>query len=880
MKSPRPPAITADVVVAQPQFASLAQFLPGVHESSITDSQAGALGQLLTNLHCYFAACRSAYGAADPLARLLDTVTSAHELQANFLRSRVAALSEKCARLEGDAGRRPGDDAPVVAFLSANLGLREGIQTRKGLLREIQARIAASEPLVAAVSRSFQLPPGLTAQTVLPALAERLGAPGDAKRLHHCRAQVRDLNAALDRLYGQYQQQSAELREAAREKRVLSAAVSDLLRVSQAHESRAPPAAQCPNVIGILGGIAIPEVTAICRADAIGPVQKARLIVDAVNSSLTPDKNSQTANLRSIVCGLFRFLNSLSSQRDFRALMGSTSFDVCKTFMAKQVKALHAFFREKAIGYVEDTCLFEELLKKRDMGDLIRTIDAFVPTCSVDNELFLALMQAVAANDVLRKFALDSLEALSRQRREAEQAEQEPVKREVHPRNDQAIAAVQNRLRTAILKHETAIQPILDSLRELNAVTKPENADYVEALEREIAELQEAIGDSEARADAYLKQANEAHADAQRAEEKLASFQQAAASEKEAIGAEHRRLADQIRAQAGEVTFLRKANDQITVEKDSTLHELSELEGKAIATIAELVRSFEATRMDCVRLLEIKDHRLRQFESTVSYLKARAVEQKAQFRSLISAERNERNALEMLVQQQAGRAQDESDVKTMDGEIMKLTSQIEALKKRLKAQKREHLQKIAQQEAVLNAKLAKVESDAKQKLEHAAKGAQNEIQTFLSNIQHLLTPYFEGTFSPTFAGIDALLRKATAELDRQPALLKAKGELDEARSVLNGTGDIVGEIRKLLKLTDQRSEVTRLREDLDGLTGWVERLFAVYGRGEVAAQADLPVMKTAIEALLRRTTREASRGSSWLEEPPSSIRSFSSFIFD
>jgi hypothetical protein len=182
-----------------------------------------------------------------------------------------------------------------------------------------------------------------------------------------------------------------------------------------------------------------------------------------------------------------------------------------------------------------------------------------------------------------------------------------------------------------------------------------------------------------------------------------------------------------------------------------------------------------------------------------------------------------------------------------------------------------------QQEASLNAKLAKVETDAQEKLEQKVKDGKTEVQTFLTNVYQLFTPYVQTAVPLTFQGIDGMLRKVKGELDRQPTLVRAKGQLEEIRSLLNGATEILPEVVRLTKLTDQRNEIARLRDEVDALTIWIERIFALYGRSEVDGDVDLPAMKTAIESLLQRTTRDAKRRG---REPYKSRRTFPGFIFD
>jgi hypothetical protein len=155
-----------------------------------------------------------------------------------------------------------------------------------------------------------------------------------------------------------------------------------------------------------LAGITPPGANAVREAESIGANAKAQQLPLAA-----PDP--QVASLKAIVCGLFRFLSGLVGNRELRTLIGQASFESSREFIVEQVNALGKFLEEQAIHSVEDSCLFEAMVEGRTIANLIETVKSCVPSTPTEQQLWLSLMQAIAANGVLRKIAADSLETVS-----------------------------------------------------------------------------------------------------------------------------------------------------------------------------------------------------------------------------------------------------------------------------------------------------------------------------------------------------------------------------------------------------------------------------------------------------------------------------------
>jgi hypothetical protein len=148
-------AITPDIVVHQPHFTNLAQFLSVVRDSTITDSQSRQLAQLVTNLHSYVTTFPSTPGQSGSLTHLLTTITASHDLQTRYLQSQIASLTEKCTRPESQLSPDHQDDTDMIQYLSPELHLRPDIQTSKSLVHEIQVKVASSEPWSLPLLRNF-----------------------------------------------------------------------------------------------------------------------------------------------------------------------------------------------------------------------------------------------------------------------------------------------------------------------------------------------------------------------------------------------------------------------------------------------------------------------------------------------------------------------------------------------------------------------------------------------------------------------------------------------------------------------------------------------------------------------------------------------------
>lgn len=135
------------------------------------------------------------------------------------------------------------------------------------------------------------------------------------------------------------------------------------------------------------------------------------------NESLQDEKNM----LISVVSAQYKFIKSLAdSEKVYANIYASTEnpYDEVRQTLLAETESVHLFLQQHAIGIVEDSCLFEELLKREDsdiLDNVQKYLEAYARPSSLESEeLFIMLLQAISAADVLRKYS-SQLQIFNRQ---------------------------------------------------------------------------------------------------------------------------------------------------------------------------------------------------------------------------------------------------------------------------------------------------------------------------------------------------------------------------------------------------------------------------------------------------------------------------------
>jgi hypothetical protein len=739
------------------------------------------------------------------------------------------------------------------------------------------------------------LRPDTNAQTIIPALAEKFrGAANDqlksiveeqktqmeafratqltarkAKRYEKLKAKVRELAEACDSLSEQYDQKAAELCEVAKLKDELADRVAKLSAVVEDYENSSKRNT-VSDAIAPLAEIHLSAVHDIVENASLSSIEKARQIVPIVNAAVKRNgvDEARIGALTAVVSGVFRFLTTLSSREDLKPLFGSIELSVCKRFLVTQIQRLDSFMREHAISLVEDSSLFEVMLRKSDRSSVLDAVERFAPNSTEDHPLFLALMQAVGANDILRKFCADAAETVATQTREIRdlrkglsdlrhrrEADQQQTVAEADQAVHNAVDSVRSVLRQAVTSGHPSLAPIVESLDRLEPVAPVGDAQYVQSLEKRVLELETALAKSE-QSVAEVAQAKETtQCQIERAEMRMAEILKEAEAEKARLIGDKCEAEAQANALLRDFSSVEQANRDLKQEKAIVQQKLADLEAAARRSLAELEKTFESAQADCFRLVELKENRIRQIEAELARVKGKTLDRERRYRASLLGERNERNALEMQLQENLAYKTRQLDAEKLAEEVERLEAELRVLAKRLLSKDQEQQSEMELLQLQLNLKIANAEAEAQAKVEESERKCRVQNQNFLLSACKLFNSYFDVRVPITVEVAEAVLRKVREDLDAQQSLQRAKILLDEVKRILNAEDerDVLRITTELVESREERGEIQILRQKIRKLTTWIERMFALCG-GLFMGTGNLQEMKRTIEQTLRRKT--------------------------
>jgi cell division protein FtsB len=680
-------------------------------------------------------------------------------------------------------------------------------------------------------------------------------------------------------LAGQCERQSAELTEASEHHAILAGAVAKACDLLQKHESAVIPAGDAAN-IALLEGIRVDGIAKVCRAPGLGIGERLERVVQLVNDAFREqrDSDARLSMLEGAISGVFRFLDALSSRPSVATLLGSTSLEECKSFLVSQVSDLRSFMDQHAVGYVHDSCLFEEMLKPHKPEEIVDALQRWLPDGSNDSELFIVLMQVIAANDVLRKFSADSAANIARQAREikalkraASQARKQAEQaREMDEVKDEALVdaidAIRSLLRSALLKGQT-VEPVLEALESIDTVVRIDDPTYVHGLEQQLVELRESVAKMTQQVKALQSEKehviDKARSDIEHLSSEIGSISSRMAVEVEREKTKNSELLGQLASQLQEIDALKTANKLLMQGNDKTTERFSELEDAAKASLLDLEKAFEETQADCLRLLEMKEARNRELDSVISRLKVKSREDKRRLRSSLVVERNERNALQLELQESHSLIEQTKDDPKAPDELERLKRENRHLKGKIKSREH-HFQRerdVLEQQAKLQ--LLNAQNGVQAKVDEVTKASALQNQQFLASVCKTFNSFVDVKVPISFEAVDAMLRRVKDELEGLKSFRKARMIVDEMKSLLNADQDkdVLRAVADLVKATDRNGEVGLLRQSQRDLTKWVEKIFGLCG-GKFVGTADLDGMKVAIERALQGRGRgqRLSRG--------------------
>jgi hypothetical protein len=433
---------------------------------------------------------------------------------------------------------------------------------------------------------------------------------------------------------------------------------------------------------------------------------------------------------------------------------------------------------------------------------------------------------------------------------------------------DQAAAAVDGAraiLRDAVASGRASLDAVIESLRSLEGVAPVRDSQYIHSLEMRVAEVSAALAAEQESAAALARAKDAILDDTQRhlehIEQHVRDYQQAADADREKRDAEQRALEAQIAAQLKELAALRQAADALSQENAVVQQRCVDIESIAHTTLAELEQAFESTQADCLQLLTLKQKRIRDLESEVAALSANFAQRHQRDKAALLTERNERNALEIQLQQRTAAASAQADAAKLSDDIARLSAEARSLTRRIASKEQQHQREVARLQAQLSAAAAAADTDAARRIDEALRKTKSETQQFLSAVCKLFQSYISVPLPLTFQTVEAVLRIVKRDLDTEQELRTAKIYFDEVKKILEVADEreAVRQVAELAKVAAERGDVANLRQTVTEFSSWLDRMAALCG-GTFGASTDPAVARRAIEQALhkRGSSREVS----------------------
>jgi hypothetical protein len=111
--------------------------------------------------------------------------------------------------------------------------------------------------------------------------------------------------------------------------------------------------------------------------------------------------------------------------------------------------------------------------------------------------------------------------------------------------------------------------------------------------------------------------------------------------------------------------------------------------------MTELERTFEAAQADSIVLLDLRQRRIRELEVSVSRSAAKVLDRRKRYETLLITERNERNALELRLQEAIAHVTKYQDVDRLAEEVGRLSAEARSPAKRLAAKEQKFARELA-----------------------------------------------------------------------------------------------------------------------------------------------------------------------------------------
>ena len=713
----------------------------------------------------------------------------------------------------------------------------------------------------------------------------------------------------LDEMSEQSAQQASELAEAVANRSVLVAAIEKLLAVNQQleemyeeklqqQESRPLPK---PNdsAIQLLKSIANRSVVEVCESQ--GSVDnKVGRIVEIVNSELSQCKNMMRS-LESVVYGQVKFLNLLTSSRDLvsSVVIDGNSVEDVICVVRSQIARCQYFIQEHAMGFVDDPSVFEELLGKGDTADLLQMLESYLseydePSTPEARLLFVMFVEAVSACDVLRRFAesarenamkhsadIRNVQASANRMKLACDKKCRSILQEAEAKTTRVVEGIRSVLRGAVIDSNVT-EPIIESLEKLNEFADISDREYIDSLQKQIAQLQLRVADLSDEKAAVLEQAKSDLSQVQDLFETLKRESQEKLVEKSTSIS---RLESEVVAKETVINNIKNSNrelqalnKQLQEELTASTEEHEAFKTEAKRVIEDLQSELSNSRADYEQLATLakeqtetsieQDENLETLQKSLSKLKSKNGEMKARFaqqsEQLQAQYEESQEQLQRLASKSAKAVKDAKSLRRKYTSIQSLSKSLQSERNELAKELDFKKRAVALLETQTKMQLLEKDREAREKIELTRSELANTLQSFLVKICKIFYDYVDVEQPITVDSVLAFLPRVKADIEAIPWLRQVEQAMLQVKQQLNAEelADVPDEIHSiqdcLSQMKSEHEQLGALASRVSELETWIGQVFALC-YGGAGAVDDIPVMQKRIEERLYTAAGEPTR---------------------
>lgn len=697
--------------------------------------------------------------------------------------------------------------------------------------------------------------------------------------------ELNKIMAILDEMSEETARQAAELTEAVHNRDVLVEAVKKLMTVNEELERLYQEAKESPIPVPQREEVPL-EPLKMIKNETVQNLWKGNQNIDVKLEETVRIVNSEfekyedlIRRMESVIYGQMKFLNLLVSSRDLVAsvVLEDNLVNDAICCVKSQIGRTQNFIRKHAMGFVDDPCVFQDLLGKNDTADLMEMLEKYLndygePTTIESQHLFVMFVQAISAGDILRRFAENANQKVLKQasdiktlqagiiqaQRECEK-KCETISKQWEKKSKAELDKVKSVLRNVVLSGNLPTE-ILDNVEQVIEIDEKE---YIESLQRENAELKTKLSHLAEEKTAILRQAKS----------DLSHFQKALAGMKrksEEKANQHResvsRLETQLQAKDTVIAEMKESsnqlqalNDQLEEELNITKEQHQESEEQRRQVIDSLQQELEETRSDYQHLIdttkdktEVNDEELETLHHSLSKLKTKTAAMKTRFeeqKEVLEAKYQESRAEVQRLSSKKRKA--DKSAKTL---LRKLES-VRHVSQSLESERNELLKELDNKQRIVKLlesqtkmQILEKEREARDRIESAKSELVDNLQEFLVTVSKMFCEYVDVQQPITIESVLEFLPRVKADVAATPALRRTAEALENVRKQLSveEIEAIPDEIEDLKEKARGNSELSRVQEHVRELQAWIERMFELCCGGMCSSE-ELSVMQKRIE---------------------------------